>query len=77
MIRYESAHSNLMGDVNWPKLTNDIFGHAYGDLLLQRVAVVLKKVCRADDIIARWGGDDLYCFLPKTTLEQAEKSKRG
>jgi|LSQX01.1.fsa_nt_gb diguanylate cyclase (GGDEF)-like protein/PAS domain S-box-containing protein len=65
----------LMGDVNGLKLTNDIFGHAYGDLLLQRVAVVLKKVCRADDIIARWGGDEFVLLLPKTTLEQAEKIK--
>ncbi|NLY39456.1 MAG: diguanylate cyclase, partial [Firmicutes bacterium] len=48
----------IMGDMNGLKLTNDIFGHAAGDMLLQKGAAILKKVCRADDIIARIGGDE-------------------
>lgn len=58
--------SIIMGDVNGLKLTNDIFGHAYGDALLQRVSDVFKSTCRADDVIARWGGDEFIVLLPKT-----------
>jgi len=54
------------------KLTNDIFGHAAGDMLLQKAAKVIKNGCRADDIIARWGGDEFIIILPKTRLEEAE-----
>lgn len=65
--------SIIMGDVNGLKLTNDIFGHEFGDMLLESVAKVLRKVCRADDIIARWGGDEFVLLLSQTNFEEAEK----
>jgi len=65
--------SVIVADVNGLKLTNDIFGHDAGDELLKKVAEILKKVCRADDIIARVGGDEFVILLPKTAAEGAEK----
>lgn len=65
--------SVIVGDMNGLKLTNDIFGHEAGDLLLQKLAEVFKKICRADDIIARVGGDEFTLLLPKTTADQAEE----
>ncbi|HZK18814.1 MAG TPA: PAS domain-containing protein [Clostridia bacterium] len=65
--------SILIGDVDSLKLTNDIFGHAYGDMLLKRVAEVMVEICRADDIIARWGGDEFTLLLPKTGPKEAER----
>ena len=68
--------SIIMGDVNGLKLTNDIFGHAHGDIFLKKIAEVMRKTCRADDIIARWGGDEFVILLPKTTIEQAKQIKK-
>lgn len=65
--------SIIMGDVNSLKLTNDVFGHALGDQLLKKVAEVLRNVCRADDIVARWGGDEFVILLPKTGTDETEK----
>ena len=39
--------SIIMGDMNGLKLTNDIFGHVFGDALLVKMAEVLKRVCRS------------------------------
>ncbi len=64
--------SIVMGDVDGLKLTNDIFGHEAGDMLIKTAAQIMKKCCRADDIIARWGGDEYIILLPKTTTEEAE-----
>lgn len=64
--------SIIMGDVNGLKLTNDVFGHVAGDLLLQKAAQTMKNVCRADDIITRWGGDEYIIILPKTSNEDAK-----
>jgi diguanylate cyclase len=65
--------SIIIGDVNNLKLANDVFGHTYGDMLLKRLSQVMKRVCRADDIIARWGGDEFALLLPKTGLAEARQ----
>ena len=62
----------IMCDINGLKLTNDVFGHAAGDELLKGFAAVLNKVCRSDDILARWGGDEFVLLLPNTTCAEAE-----
>lgn len=63
----------VMIDVNGLKLTNDAFGHLLGDRLLQRVAEILRKECRNEDIIARIGGDEFVILLPKTSSEETER----
>lgn len=64
--------SVIMIDVNGLKLTNDAFGHETGDRLLKKVAGIMKKECRNDDIVARLGGDDFSVILPKTDAVQAK-----
>jgi diguanylate cyclase len=59
-------------DVNDLKLTNDAYGHAVGDQLLKTVADLLARTCRADEVIARMGGDEFAIILPRTGSDQAE-----
>ncbi len=61
----------IMADVNGLKLTNDAFGHQAGDILLQKIARILKKECRADEIISRIGGDEFVILMPKCDTVQA------
>jgi diguanylate cyclase (GGDEF)-like protein/PAS domain S-box-containing protein/putative nucleotidyltransferase with HDIG domain len=63
----------VMADVNGLKLTNDAFGHKVGDMLLEKVAKVLKRECRTEDIAARIGGDEFVLLLPETDSENAKK----
>lgn len=53
--------------MNGLKLVNDSFGHASGDLFLQKAAQIIKSNCRTDDIIARYGGDEFVMLLPQTS----------
>jgi len=63
--------SVIVLDLDHLKLTNDTFGHAAGNKLLQRAAAVLKGEFRADEIIARVGGDEFVVLLPKIDKKQA------
>ncbi len=65
--------SIVMGDVNGLKLINDSFGHQIGDEIVKRVAKVIKKAVRPNDILARLGGGDFVMILPNTTNEEADK----
>lgn len=65
--------SVIIGDVNGLKLTNDVFGHVAGDLLLTKAADALRQHTRPRDVVARIGGDEYAVILPDTTLEEATK----
>ncbi|MCD4712014.1 MAG: diguanylate cyclase [Clostridiales bacterium] len=64
--------SILIGDVDGLKLTNDIFGHSEGDLLIKTAAESFVKICRADDLIARTGGDEFSLVLKQTDIDNAK-----
>lgn len=50
-------------DVDWFKGVNDDAGHAAGDAALREIAQLLRRECRADDLVARWAGDEFVILL--------------
>ena len=53
----------LMIDLDNFKPINDQFGHLFGDAVLTKVARILKKMFRSQDIIARVGGDEFMVLM--------------
>ena len=69
--RYETPLAVVLSDIDEFKAANDTYGHAFGDLVLQRFADVLRETLRDIDVSSRWGGEEFLIVLPGTTLEGA------
>ncbi|MCX6627053.1 MAG: diguanylate cyclase, partial [Candidatus Solibacter sp.] len=53
----------VAADIDGFKKINDQFGHATGNLILQKTGEVLKQACRKGDCVARMGGDEFVLLL--------------
>ncbi len=57
-------------DIDKFKDINDRYGHQVGDEALRAFARISRSGLRAEDVMARWGGEEFLVMLPGTTVEQ-------
>ena len=70
---YEPCHAVVMGDIDLFKQINDTIGHRGGDMAIQKVAEVLAKSVRKDDVVIRYGGDEFMMVFVDISKEALER----
>jgi len=62
-----------LGDIDSFKKVNDMYGHDYGDLVLEGVANVIKEMVPGNGCAARWGGEEFLFVIPDSSLQEVAK----
>ena len=70
-LAHGSPASLIVADVDHFKRVNDTYGHEAGDAVLRAVARVFLDCLRAEDVCARYGGEEIAILLPETSVERA------
>ncbi|HYW50593.1 MAG TPA: GGDEF domain-containing protein [Gemmatimonadaceae bacterium] len=69
--RTGDALAVAMIDLDHFKTFNDRFGHAVGDLVLASVSRAIRQLVRAEDVVGRYGGEELIVMLPGLDIVRA------
>jgi two-component system, cell cycle response regulator len=74
--RYRAPFGVALFDIDHFKSLNDTAGHLAGDEALKRVAAVVRRQLRRDDMAYRYGGEELLVALPAGVRRVAAAAER-
>ena len=64
--RHGETFGVVLCDVDGLKAVNDSAGHLVGNEVLRTSARAMRQATRAEDVVARFGGDEFVILLPRT-----------
>ena len=68
---YRQGLALFMFDIDEFKKINDTHGHLAGDVVIRKMAELVKKNTRGSDLAGRYGGDEFMVLITSTTEGQA------
>lgn len=71
VARHGRPFAVMVADLDDFKAINDEYGHPVGDHALRAIAQRLLGAVRAQDQVARWGGEEFLLLLPETDMATA------
>ena len=71
--RNSSKFSIILIDIDFFKKINDDFGHLVGDSTLIELSSLIQNNIRANDVFARWGGEEFLIVCLDTNVQDTHK----
>lgn len=72
-MQHDALGCFIFIDIDDFKKINDSYGHQVGDDILIQVANIMKRNSRGEDVVARWGGEELAIYLPRVEKDVGAK----
>jgi two-component system cell cycle response regulator len=69
--RYGATLSLIMFDIDHFKKFNDTYGHLQGDVIIKKIADILRSSVRNIDFTARYGGEEFAVIVPQVDAKGA------
>lgn len=69
--RHQEPLSLAMIDVDQFRSIEDQYGHASGDIVVVRLALVIREQMRTEDLVGRYWADKFVCLMPATAPDDA------
>ena len=69
--RYGLSLSCIFIDLDNFKSINDTYSHLAGDMLLKELAGILESLCRGEDVLGRFGGEEFVILMSCTDSPEA------
>jgi len=69
--RYAQPISVVMMDIDYFKSINDVYGHPYGDVILNSLAQFMQTFIRGSDVVVRFGGEEFVLVMLDANKEGA------
>lgn len=66
-----SPLSAILFDIDHFKNVNDEYGHKAGDMMLKAISAVLLAQVRYEDVVCRYGGEEIVIAMPNAPLAAA------
>ncbi len=60
----------VIGDIDFFKKINDMYGHSCGDYVLKELSADMEKLVRGKGFVARWGGEEFLMVFRNMTQQQ-------
>ena len=67
----------LLYDIDEFKYYNDTYGHGAGDEVLCEVTKLMRRCCRAHDVVSRFGGDEFAVLFWDTGVERRPERRHN
>lgn len=71
-IKYEKDFCVALGDIDFFKKFNDMYGHDCGDRVLKEISALISKNMSGKGFAVRWGGEEVLIIYENASLKEAK-----
>lgn len=66
-----STLSVVIGDIDFFKKVNDVYGHECGDIVLKGISHIISTHMKGKGLASRWGGEEFLMIYPEADAAKA------